>query len=106
MTYRGNIDKNSIKELYYTYNLIKLVKWGESLMITFLCAIATLLLGYIIYGGFVERIFKPTNAPTPAVLHNDGVDYIPLPKWKNFLIIFAIVCAGLFLRKVYLEKSD
>ncbi|WP_276839382.1 carbon starvation CstA family protein [Anaerovibrio lipolyticus] len=55
-------------------------------MITFLCAIATLLLGYIIYGSFVERIFKPTNATTPAVLHNDGVDYIPLPKWKNFLI--------------------
>ena len=55
-------------------------------MITFLCAIAALLLGYIIYGGFVERIFKPTDAPTPAVLHNDGVDYIPLPDWKNFLI--------------------
>ncbi len=55
-------------------------------MITFLCALAALIIGYVVYGSFVEKVFKPTDKPTPATLHNDGVDYIPLPAWKAFLI--------------------
>ena len=55
-------------------------------MITFLCALATLVLGYLIYGALVEKFFGPTDKPTPATIHNDGVDYIPLPTWKVFMI--------------------
>ncbi|MBR0284126.1 MAG: carbon starvation protein A [Selenomonadaceae bacterium] len=55
-------------------------------MFAFLAALCTLIAGFFIYGTIVERIFGPTNKPTPAVVHNDGVDYIPLPTWKVFLI--------------------
>ena len=55
-------------------------------MISFLVALAALIVGYIVYGTLVDRVFGPTDRKTPAVLHNDGVDYIPLPTWKVFLI--------------------
>ena len=55
-------------------------------MVTFLVALLTLIVGYFIYGKFVDSVFGPTDKPTPAVVHNDGVDYIPLPTWKVFMI--------------------
>ena len=55
-------------------------------MVTFLVALCTLIVGYFIYGKIVDTVFRPTDRPTPAVVHNDGVDYIPLPTWKVFLI--------------------
>ena len=55
-------------------------------MVTFLVALLALVLGYIIYGKLVDTIFAPTDKPTPAMVHNDGVDYIPLPTWKVFMI--------------------
>lgn len=45
------------------------------LTILFLAAIG---LGYRFYGRFVASKYDPDDtAPTPAVLHNDGVDYTP-----------------------------
>ena len=55
-------------------------------MVTFLVALLALILGYLIYGKLVDVIFSPTDKPTPAVVHDDGVDYIPLPTWKVFMI--------------------
>ncbi len=55
-------------------------------MVTFLGALATLIIGYFVYGKIVEHVFEPTDKPTPALVHNDGVDYIPLPTWKVFMI--------------------
>ncbi|MBR3721415.1 MAG: carbon starvation protein A [Selenomonadaceae bacterium] len=55
-------------------------------MFTFLLALCTLIVGYMVYGKFVDTYFGTSNKPTPAVVHNDGVDYIPLPPWKVFLI--------------------
>ena len=55
-------------------------------MLTFLISIVVLVVGYLFYGVFVERIFSPDDRKTPAVSHPDGVDYIPLPLWKTFLI--------------------
>lgn len=55
-------------------------------MTTFLIALAALILGFFIYGSIVEKFFKPTNAPTPAITKKDGVDFVPLPTWKVFLI--------------------
>ena len=45
-----------------------------------------LILGYFTYGKVVERIVGPDDRPTPAVAMPDGVDYVPLPKWKNMMI--------------------
>ena len=55
-------------------------------MITFLCGLAFLLVGGLIYGRVVERVFKPTDAETPAIKRNDGVDFVPMKKWKNSLV--------------------
>ena len=55
-------------------------------MVTFLIALFALIGGYLIYGKIVDNIFQPTDKPTPALIHDDGVDYIPLPTWKVFMI--------------------
>ena len=57
-------------------------------MITFLVSLALLVLGYMVYGRFVERVFGPDDRVTPAVSKADGVDYIVLPNWKIFMIQF------------------
>ena len=64
-------------------------------MITFLVCIAALVAGFFLYGRLVDRFFgaDPSRA-TPAVSKQDGVDYIPLPTWKVFVIQFLNI-AGL-----------
>ncbi len=57
-------------------------------MISFLISIVALILGYMIYGRVIERIFGPDDRKTPALAHPDGVDYIALPTWKVFMIQF------------------
>lgn len=64
-------------------------------MITFLVALAVLVIGYFVYGKYVERVFKPDyNRKTPAITMQDGVDYIPMPTWKILMIQFLNI-AGL-----------
>lgn len=36
-------------------------------MITFLISLVALVLGYVVYGRFVERVFAPDDRMTPAV---------------------------------------
>ena len=55
-------------------------------MSAFLLALFALLAGFFIYGKIIDNFFKPTDAPTPAITKNDGVDFVPLPTWKVFLI--------------------
>ena len=57
-------------------------------MISFLLSLAALVVGYLLYGRFVERVFGPDDRPTPAISKRDGVDYTPLPAWKIFMIQF------------------
>ena len=58
-------------------------------MISFLISICALVLGYLIYGKFVENIFGPDPArTTPAVSKADGVDFMPMPAWKVYMIQF------------------
>ena len=57
-------------------------------MITFLLSLVALVLGYLLYGKFVERVFGPDDRQTPAVAKADGVDFIVLPSWKIFMIQF------------------
>ncbi len=63
-------------------------------MITFTLALLLLVGGYMVYGAYVNRIFSPDNRKTPAITMADGVDYIPLPTWKIFMIQFLNI-AGL-----------
>jgi carbon starvation protein CstA len=46
-----------------------------------------LVVGYFVYGGLVDRLFGPDSSrTTPAMCMADGVDYVPMSKWKIFLI--------------------
>lgn len=56
-------------------------------MITLCVSIAVLFIGYFLYGEICERIFEVNHKnETPAYSSHDGVDFVPLPKWKTFLI--------------------
>lgn len=58
-------------------------------MITFISAFLMLIMGYMLYGKLVERAFgADRRRPTPCYTHQDGVDYMPMPTWKVFLIQF------------------
>ena len=58
-------------------------------MITFIISFVALILGYFIYGKFIESVFEPTNRRVaPAVRKCDGVDFVKLPTWKVFMIQF------------------
>ena len=63
-------------------------------MITFTLCLLALVVGYFTYGRVVERIFGPDDRKTPALTRTDGVDYIPMPTWKIFMIQFLNI-AGL-----------
>lgn len=55
-------------------------------MITFLIGLVLLIVGGTVYGAICQKVFAPDDRETPAVRLNDGVDYIPMKKWKNSLI--------------------
>ena len=58
-------------------------------MISFSLALVALLVGYLVYGKLVERVFgiEPERR-TPAYVKADGVDYTPMSRWRVFLIQF------------------
>ena len=55
-------------------------------MATFIIGLIILIIGGAVYGKLCERFIKPADNPTPAIRMNDGVDYVPMKKWKNSLI--------------------
>ncbi len=56
-------------------------------MITFIICLALLITAYFTYGRFLEKICGVTqDANVPSKTMYDGVDYIPMPRWKTFLI--------------------
>lgn len=58
-------------------------------MISFSIALVCLVLGYLIYGVFVENVFNPNpSTKMPCYEKQDGVDYMPIPTWRVFLIQF------------------
>ncbi|MCK4257631.1 MAG: carbon starvation protein A [Halanaerobiales bacterium] len=64
-------------------------------MFTFIGALVTLIAGYFIYGRVVDSIFgADEKRQTPAELMADGVDFVPMPWYKIFLIQFLNI-AGL-----------
>lgn len=64
-------------------------------MVSFLLSVVALIVGYFIYGKITEKVFGADNKiETPAVRLEDGVDFVPMPEWKIFLIQFLNI-AGL-----------
>ena len=58
-------------------------------------ALIVLVLGYVFYGKFIERLFgADPNREVPAKSMADGVDYIAMPTWKAYMIQFLNI-AGL-----------
>ena len=56
-------------------------------MITFLVCLAALVIAYFTYGKYLEKVCGIDAAnPVPSKTMYDGVDYIPMPRWKVFLI--------------------
>lgn len=56
-------------------------------MITFLVCLALLIGAYFTYGRYLERIMDVRdNKEVPSKTKYDGVDYLPMPRWKLFLI--------------------
>ena len=64
-------------------------------MITFFSGLLILILGYLFYSRFIERFAEVDGTRiTPAFSMKDGVDYVPMPWWRIFLIQFLNI-AGL-----------
>ena len=58
-------------------------------MYSFLISLIVLVLGYFLYGKFVSNVFAPDpSRKTPAYIKQDGVDFVPMPTWKVFMIQF------------------
>ena len=56
-------------------------------MITFFGALLFLILGYIFYSKFIEKVFVvDDNTPTPAYTKRDNLDFMPMSWWKGNLI--------------------
>ncbi len=55
-------------------------------MISLILSLCALVLGYLLYGKFVAKIFRPDDRKTPAYEKYDGADYVPMPTWKVFMI--------------------
>lgn len=56
-------------------------------MITFLICLALLVGAYFGYGAYLDRVCKiDAKAAVPSATLYDGVDYIPMPRWRTFLI--------------------
>src|SRR5574344_1001893 len=79
---------------YFMLNL-PIESKNKFIMISFTAAIIFLVLGYVLYGAFVEKVFGADNKiKTPAIATPDGVDYVAMPWWRVFLIQFLNI-AGL-----------
>ncbi|AMD17828.1 carbon starvation protein CstA [Methanobrevibacter sp. YE315] len=64
-------------------------------MYSFLICFLALIGSYFLYGKLIEKVVGvDENNTTPAYEINDGVDYVPLSRLKNFLIHFLNI-AGL-----------
>lgn len=58
-------------------------------MITFISCLAFLVAGYFLYGKYIQKtVGFDNNVLTPADRLKDGIDYVPMPWYKAFLIQF------------------
>lgn len=76
-------------------------------MITFTCLLVFVIVSNWLYSKKVEKIFGAnSNIQTPAIRLKDNVDYIPMNRWKAFMIEFLDIAGlgpifGVILGAVY-----
>ncbi|WP_156286294.1 carbon starvation CstA family protein [Oceanivirga salmonicida] len=58
-------------------------------MYTFIFSLVLLIIGYLTYGKYVEKVFgADPSRPTPAISQPDGVDFVPLGSFRALFIQF------------------
>ena len=81
----------------YAFAVIALRR-GESVSAAWLvtAAIAVYFIAYRFYSRFIaEKVLRlDDNRPTPAMRHNDGMDYVPTHKWVLFGHHFAAIAGA------------
>ena len=56
-------------------------------MIVFISCLVLLVAAYFIYGKYLDKVAKiDVKASVPSKKLYDGVDYVPMPRWRTFLI--------------------
>ncbi len=55
-------------------------------VISLILSFVVLIAGYFLYGRIVEKVFAPDDRKPPAYTKQDGVDFLPMPTWKAFLV--------------------
>ena len=56
-------------------------------MLTFVICLVLLVAAYFTYGRYLDRVCKINpQASVPSSELYDGVDYVPMPRWRTFLI--------------------
>ena len=56
-------------------------------MITFIVCLVLLVAAYFLYGRYLDHVCQiDTKANVPSKALYDGVDYVPMPRWRVFLI--------------------
>ena len=56
-------------------------------MVVFLCCLALLVMAYFTYGKYLDKVCRiDGKAEVPSSKLYDGVDYVPMPRWRTFLI--------------------
>jgi carbon starvation protein CstA len=69
------------------FHIPKAINRRRTIMATFFGALVLLVLGYVFYSKFVERVFIINDStPTPAYTKRDNLDYVPMSWWKGNLI--------------------
>ena len=62
-------------------------------MAAFLVGLLLLAGGYIFYGKLTASTVRPDpRRVTPAVALADGVDYVPMPTWRVYLVQLLNMC--------------
>ena len=56
-------------------------------MITFVCCLVLLVAAYFVYGKYLDKVCRiNVESEVPSNKLYDGVDYVPMPRWRTFLI--------------------
>lgn len=56
-------------------------------MITFIICLVALVAAYFLYGRYLDKVCRiDAAADVPSSKLYDGVDYVPMPRWRTFLI--------------------
>ena len=72
--------------LFKTNNIFKELIIKGGIMFSFIISLIILFVGYIVWGKVTEKVFVIDDRKTPAIASPDGVDRVPIKKWKAFLI--------------------